>query len=112
MTMSLRAFTCLSNAFSRKLENRAAPVALDFDSYNFARPPKSLRTVCPDPGDGSTRDRSHLVVTGNRILSDLGETQSLSAWSRHHFRKAACPVAEPRLMWLNRLSILASVTRG
>jgi hypothetical protein len=35
------ALTRLINAFSRKIENHAAAVALHFQFYNFARPHKS-----------------------------------------------------------------------
>lgn len=43
MRMSMRRFTRLTNAFSKKLENHAFAVALDFIHYNFARVHKSLR---------------------------------------------------------------------
>jgi hypothetical protein len=43
MRMSIRRFTRLTNAFSKKLENHAAAVALHFIHYNFARPHKTLR---------------------------------------------------------------------
>src|SRR2546429_2704341 len=47
MRMNLRRFTRLTNAFSRKIENHAAAVALHFRFYNFARPHKSLRNPYP-----------------------------------------------------------------
>jgi hypothetical protein len=37
MRMSMRRFTRLTNAFSKKLENHAAMVSLYFMYYNFAR---------------------------------------------------------------------------
>lgn len=47
MRMNLRRFTRLTNAFSKKIENHAAAVALHFQFYNFARPHKSLRNPYP-----------------------------------------------------------------
>lgn len=44
MRMSMRRFTRLTNAFSKKLENHTAAISLHFASYNFCRPHRSLRT--------------------------------------------------------------------
>ncbi|MFL6734578.1 MAG: IS1 family transposase [Sphingomicrobium sp.] len=43
MRMSMRRFTRLTNAFSKKLDNHVAAVALYFVFYNFCRQHKSLR---------------------------------------------------------------------
>lgn len=42
MRMGMRRFTRLTNAFSKKVENHAAAIALHFMYVNFARPHKSL----------------------------------------------------------------------
>jgi IS1 family transposase len=45
MRMSMRRFTRLTNAFSKKTENHAAAVALYFMYYNFVRVHQTLRTT-------------------------------------------------------------------
>jgi len=45
MRMSMRRFTRLTNAFSKKLENHSAAIALHFMHYNFARVHQSLRVT-------------------------------------------------------------------
>lgn len=45
MRMSMRRFTRLTNAFSKKVENLEAAVALHFMYYNFARVHKTLRVT-------------------------------------------------------------------
>src|SRR5258708_24249789 len=45
MRMSMRRFTRLTNAFSKKLENLKAAVSLHFAHYNFCRVHDSLRTT-------------------------------------------------------------------
>lgn len=42
MRMSMRRFTRLTNAFSKKVENLTAAVSLHFMYYNFARPHTTL----------------------------------------------------------------------
>lgn len=50
--MQVRRFTRLTNAFSKKLDNHKAAVALHFMHYNFARIHQTLRVT---PGDGGWR---------------------------------------------------------
>jgi hypothetical protein len=51
MRMSIRRFTRLTIAFSKKLENHAAAVALWFMYYNFCRVHSTLRvTPAMEPG--------------------------------------------------------------
>ncbi len=45
MRMSMRRFTCLTNAFSKKVGNLPAAVALHFAHYKFARTHKTLRVT-------------------------------------------------------------------
>ena len=47
MRMGMHRFTCLTNAFSRKVENLAHAVSLHFMHYNFCRPHKTLSTRYP-----------------------------------------------------------------
>jgi hypothetical protein len=45
MRMSMRRFTRLTNAFSKKIENLGYAVALHFMYYNFCRIHQSLRVT-------------------------------------------------------------------
>ena len=45
MRMSMRRFTRLTNAFTKKVENLAAAVSLHFAYYNFCRVHKTLGTT-------------------------------------------------------------------
>ena len=54
MRMSTRRFTRLTNAFSKKLQNLQAAVALHFSHYNFVRLHKSLQ-ITPAIAAGVTK---------------------------------------------------------
>jgi hypothetical protein len=43
--MTVRRFTRLTNAFSKKIENHAAAVALGYFAYNFIKINRTLRTT-------------------------------------------------------------------
>jgi hypothetical protein len=45
MRMSMRRFTRLTNAFSKKVQNLVCAVSLHFAYYNFCRVHKSLGTT-------------------------------------------------------------------
>jgi hypothetical protein len=63
LRMSLRRLTRLTNAFSKKLANLKAALALHFAHYNFVRVHRTLR-VTPTMAAGITNH----VWTWNKLL--------------------------------------------
>ena len=68
MRMSMRRFTRLTNAFSKKLDNHIHALALYFVFYNFTRIHKTLR-VSPAMAAGIT-DR---LWSLNDVIAKIGE---------------------------------------
>jgi hypothetical protein len=80
MRMGMRRFTRLTNAFSKKVENHAAMVAIHFLYYNFARIHKTLRVT---PAMAAGLSDSRLEPTGNRASGQLtGLSGSGTFWIR------------------------------
>lgn len=73
MRMSIRRFTRLTNAFSKKIENHAHSVALHYMHYNFVRIHKTLR-VSPAMAAGVT---DHLWTIGD-IVRIVEESEAKS----------------------------------
>jgi hypothetical protein len=71
MRMSMRRFTRLTNAFSKKLENLKAAVALHFAYYNYVRIHRSLK-ITPAMAAGVT---SELWSMG-RLLAEAATSRS------------------------------------
>ena len=67
MRMSMRRLTRLTNAFSKKLENLQAAVALHFAHYNFVRIHRSLK-VTPAMAAGVTSE----LWSMERLLAEAG----------------------------------------
>jgi hypothetical protein len=60
--MRIRQFTRLTNAFPKKVKNRAAAVALHFIRWNFARIHKTLRITWAMAGGISDDIRSYEII--------------------------------------------------
>jgi IS1 family transposase len=67
MRMSIRRFTRLTNAFSKKVENHTAHVAIHFFHYNFCRPHMTLKGKTPCQVAGVT-DRRWTIEDMIRLL--------------------------------------------
>ena len=71
MRMSIRRFTRLTNAFSKKIENHAHSVAPRFMHYNFCRQHKSLDGISPAMAAGVT-DRPWDIEDIVRLVDEAG----------------------------------------
>ncbi|MDE0149816.1 MAG: IS1 family transposase [Rhodospirillaceae bacterium] len=69
MRMSIRRFTRLTNAFSKKIENHAHSIALHFMHYNFCRQHTSLGGISPAMAAG-VRDRLWDIEDIVRLIED------------------------------------------
>ena len=68
MRMSMRRFTRLTNAFSKKIENHELALALYFMHYNFARPHKTLSNPYPTTPAMAAGVTNH-IWTAEEIVS-------------------------------------------
>lgn len=80
MRMSIRRFTRLTNAFSKKIENHAHSVALHYMHYNFVRIHKTLR-VTPAMAAGVT-DRLWSIDDIARLVEQKEEAEYKAKWGR------------------------------
>lgn len=82
MRMSMRRFTRLTNAFSKKVENLACAVALHFMYYNFCRIHQSLR-ITPAMAAGVTERLWSL----DDIIKLLGQKDALTLLNAKKVRR-------------------------
>jgi hypothetical protein len=85
MRMSMRRFTRLTNAFSKKLDNHLHALALYFVFYNFCRQHKTLR-VSPAMAAGVT----------DRLWSFEDVVAKMDAWPQVRRRGGLTRSGEPR----------------
>ncbi len=78
--MACRRFTRLTNAFSKKLDNLKAALAVHFTWYNFVRIHRSLRG---DAGDGGRGDGSGVGLGGAARVNTLYYGDNLDVLRRY-----------------------------
>jgi DDE superfamily endonuclease len=103
MRMSIRRFTRLTNAFSKKLENHTLSVVLHYMHYNFCQIHKSLR-VTPAMAAGVT-DRVWTMLVLIHVFLDNARyhhAKLIQEWLAQpgrriklHFIPAYCPHLNP-----------------
>ncbi len=100
MRMSMRRFTRLTNAFSKKVENLEHALALHYVHYNFVRIHKTLR--CTPAMEAGVCDRLWAVRDIAGLLERCeSRNQRRHDVARHPTRLPACPGARA-LGWRHR----------
>jgi IS1 family transposase len=66
--MQMRRFTRLTNAFSKKVDNHKAAVALHFMHFYGLQFRQDSQDAPGDPGDGGRGQRSHVVLRRDRAI--------------------------------------------
>ncbi|MFB9981197.1 IS1 family transposase [Mesorhizobium kowhaii] len=87
MRMSMRRFTRLTNAFSKKVENHALSVALHYMHYNFARIHKTLR-VSPAMAAGVTEKLWSVAD-----IADMVDAAAPKAGRRGNYKKREAAIS-------------------
>jgi IS1 family transposase len=85
MRMSMRRFTGLTNAFSKKVDNHAAAVALYFMYYKFGRVEQTLRVTPRDGNCGADRMRREIINWSRYMSPTRARARALA-----HFKRGAC----------------------
>ena len=84
MRMSMRRFTRLTNAFSKKVENHVAAISLHFMHYNFVRVHQTLKTT-PAVAAG-VADRVWKI---DDLIQLLAEAENAVPMKRGRYKKSA-----------------------
>jgi hypothetical protein len=74
MRMSMRRFTRLTNAFSKKVQNLEHAISLHFMHYNFARRHMSLQGATPAMAAGLTERPWHIAEIVELIEAREGQS--------------------------------------
>ena len=90
MRMSMRRFTRLTNAFSKKLENHAAQIALHFWYYNFCRKQQTLKTA-PAVAAGVTRYPMDLFDLVNGLDAEAPKPNRPKTYRKREFQNDTLP---------------------